>query len=170
MSVATSRIPPRGYRQVRRSAGRTPLSSPSANPDNTEPCGTQQGTIRLSCLCPVCVPKQWAEQGHAACILAHRRDVWNRMLVDLPAEWQVGSKSFGWQRRNGGSSMWCTNLNSLRETADALQDALVFPSFHLFRGHRVFSHRGADRGRTLSAVPRSKRECFLFWPLFAARW
>lgn len=71
-----------------------------------------------------------------ACILAHPRDVWNRMLVDLPAEWQVGSK-LQLAAENTGSSMWCTNLNSLRETADALQDALVFPSFHLFRGHSL---------------------------------
>lgn len=138
---------PSGYHQVSMSGGRTPLSPPSADPDNTEPCGTQQGTIRLSCLCPVCVYKHTAEQGHAACILAHRRDVWNHMLVDLPPEWQVGSK-LQLAAENRGSSMWCTHLNSLRETADALQDASDFPSFRLFRSPRVFSYHSADHGRT----------------------
>lgn len=82
------------------------------------------------------------------------------MLVDLPAEWQVGSK-LQLAAENRGSGVQCTNLNSLRETADALQDALVFPSFHLFRGYRVFSHHGADHRSAQSVVPHSHWKCFL---------
>lgn len=37
-------------------------------------------------------PSSRAEQGRAACILAHRGDVCSRTLADLAVELQVGSK------------------------------------------------------------------------------
>lgn len=45
---------------------RTPLSSPSANPDNTEPCGTQRGRYRVI-LQPLALsqPSRRVQQGHA---------------------------------------------------------------------------------------------------------
>lgn len=125
-----------GCHQVRWYGSTVLLNTPSANQDNTMPCGRQQGTIRLSCLGLVCVHKQRAEQGHVACILALHRDLWNCMLVDLMAEWQVGSK-LQLAAESRGSSMWCANLNSLRETAEARQDAPVSPSSYFFGGNHV---------------------------------
>lgn len=120
-----------------------PQSSPSANPDNTEPCGTQ-----------------WALSGNPACAQKHTKAVCRHAVCvyyhlqshsGWSSSWVAGCLlQLQLAAENRGEGVWCRTLKSFGETADAL---LAVPPCLLFRGFTVLSHHSHSLAGATSFCP-----------------